>query len=193
MSAKLIAISLFGVVLMAALSPTLLITHNGVQNPRQVFLIDHGTHTSLAIETRNQTLIRFAYGDKNYYAKRDTSLASGGNALLIPTPAVLARGELEAIAEVESIIDALPVVVQKVYQLQVEASRAEELISDLDEIYLKAGDELIEVPAYGLNFAPHPENYYWANNSSTMIASWMRQMGIRTVGLGAIASWRLLN
>ena len=178
---------------MAALSPTLLTTQNGIQNPRQVFLIDHGTHTSLAIETRDQTLIRYAYGDKNYYAKRDTSLASGANALLIPPPAVLAREELKATAEVESIIDALPVVVQKVYHLQVEASRAEELISDLDGIYLKAGNELIEVPAYGLNFAPHPDNYYWANNSSTMIASWLRQMGIRTFCLGAIASWRVLE
>ena len=64
MRVKLIAVSLVGIFLVSALSPTVLIPPRDLTDPRQVFLIDHGTHTSIAIETNQETFIRYAYGDK---------------------------------------------------------------------------------------------------------------------------------
>jgi hypothetical protein len=193
MRVKLIAVSLIGLFLVSALSPTVLIPPRDLSDPRQVFLIDHGTHTSIAVETNQETFIRYAYGDKNYYALRNTDLSSGARALLMPTDAVLARAELAITPSVEGVIDGLPVVVQKVYPLQVEGSKADQLISSLDEIFAEGKENLIEVPAYGLDFVPHPDDYSWVNNSSTMIASWMRQMEITTIGWGLLAYWRDTN
>ena len=193
MRVKLIAVSLVGLFLVSALSPTVLIPPRDLTVPRQVFLIDHGTHTSIAIETNQETFIRYAYGDKNYYALRNTDLASGVRALLIPTDAVLARAELAITPSVEGVIDSLPVVVQKVYPLQVEGFKADQLISSLDEVYINGQEDLIEVSAYGLNFVPHPDDYSWMNNSSTRIASWMRQMEITTIGWGLLADWRVMG
>ena len=111
--------------------------------------------------------------------------------LLISTDAVLARAELAITPNVEGVIDSLPVVVQKVYPLQVEGLKADQLISSLDEIFVEGKEDLIEVPAYGLNFVSHPEDYSWVNNSSTTIASWMRQTEIATIGWGLSAYWRV--
>ena len=80
MRVRLLAVSLLGLFLVSALSPTVLIPQRDLTNPRQVFLIDHGTHTSIAIETNQETITRYAYGDKNYYALRNTDLASGARA-----------------------------------------------------------------------------------------------------------------
>ncbi len=51
-------------------------------------------------------------------------------------------------------------------------------------------DHLV-VPAYGLVFAPHPTDYIWWNNSSTVIAGWLAEMGVEVKGLGLIASWQV--
>ena len=112
---------------------------------------------------------------------------------MIPTNAVLARSEITITPSVERVIYALPVVVQKVYPLQVEGFKADQLISSLDEIFVEGREALIEVPADGLNFVPHPDHYSWVSNSSTMIASWMRQMEITTIGCGLLAYWRVTN
>jgi hypothetical protein len=42
-----------------------------------------------------------------------------------------------------------------------------------------------------LVFAPHPTGYAWWNNSSTVIAGWLAEMGVEVTGPGLIASWRV--
>ncbi len=40
-------------------------------------------------------------------------------------------------------------------------------------------------------FAPHPTDYVWWNNSSTLIAGWLAEMGVEVKGLGLIAYWQV--
>ncbi len=47
------------------------------------------------------------------------------------------------------------------------------------------------VPAYGLVFAPHPTDYVWWNDASTVIAGWLAEMGVEVKGLGLIAYWQV--
>ena len=56
---------------------------------------------------------------------------------------------------------------------------------------MEGKEDLIGVPSYGLNFAPHPDDYSCVNNSSTMIASWIRQMETITIGWGLLAYWKV--
>lgn len=162
------------VVLLLVLSifpATIVFPPNDPISPRQLFLIDHGTNSSLAIETESGDLIRYAYGDMRYYANRDTSLSSGAAALLIPTPATLARAELKAPATLANLESQLLVVVDITHQIAVSSAKADSLISRLDGIYDVGQADLISVAAYGLDFVPHPNDYFWANNSSTVIAT----------------------
>ena len=80
MRVKLIAVSLIGLILVSALSPTVLIPPRELTDPLEVFLIVHGTHTSITIENNKETFIRYAYGDKYFNALRNTDLASGARA-----------------------------------------------------------------------------------------------------------------
>ena len=186
-----VALTLIGLLFLSAFTPTVLIPPSPGADSRKVFVIDHGTHSSLAIETSSGDMLRFAYGDERYYAKRDTSLGSGAAALLWPTPSTLGRGELLPPASKENLESQLRVVVQIIYELEVPSSKADELIAKLDAIYVAGEAQHIDVPAYGLVFAPHPDSYFWANNSSSVIAGWLREMGVGVFGWGLLASWRV--
>ena len=192
MKTRFASISLLGLLFLSLFSPTVLIPEESVIESSKVFVIDHGTHTSLAVQKDSQSFIRYAYGDKNYYANRETSLSSGAAALLVPTESVLARGELSGIESAADFEQALPVVIQKVYEFDVEKPKANALISKLDSMHSASKDQ-IEVPAYGLVFADHASDYHLISNSSTMIASWLREMGVRTIGWGLIASWAVVS
>lgn len=172
-------------------TPTYIYPPKNLIEPRGVFVIDHGTHSSLAIENSRQQLIRYAYGDFRYYALRDTGLSSGAAALLFPTPATLGRAEIKGGASLENLSEQLVVAVEVIYQLEVEASAADQLISKLDSIHLIEREKHVDVPAYGLVFAPHPDDYFWAHNSSTIVADWLRDMRVELLGWGLIASWGL--
>jgi hypothetical protein len=160
-------------------------------DPRAIYVIDHGTHTSLVIQTSDNKMLRYSYGDFRYYALRDTSLASGAAALFWPTPATLGRGELEGPVSEKSLRGQLVVVVEQIYALEVAASKADRLILDLDAIYFAGKDQLVKVPEYGLNFAPHPIDYFWNSNSSTMIGVWLKQLGADVFGWALISSWNV--
>ena len=178
-----------GLLVMSVLTPTQLFPESQISEKRQVLLIDHGTHSSLALETNEGGLIRFAYGDLRYYANRDTSLESGAAALLWPTPATLGRAELAGPPTAQNLKSQLVVVVDTIYSIEAEAAAVDELIAKLDQIHSSGEAQHVAVPAYGFVFAPHPDDYFWANNSSTMIADWLRELGVSTFGWGLLASW----
>lgn len=182
---------LVGLLFLSSFAPTILFPPQLDQAGSRVFLLDHGTHSSIVIETSQNNMIRYAYGDLNYYAKRDTSLGSGAAALLWPTSATLGRGTLTSVQSEEDLLKQIPVVIDKVYLIEVPASAAIALVAELEKIYKAGEDQLIEVTPYGLDFVPHPERYFWANNSSTTIAGWLRSLGVGVLGWGFFASWRV--
>ncbi len=162
-----------------------------ISDPRVVFVIDHGRHSSVAIETPSGNLVRYSYGDMRYYRDQDTSLRSGAAALLWPTPATLGRAELAGEATASSLQTQLVVGVQEILTLEVSGEKADALMEKLDSIHQEGVADHLVVPAYGLVFAPHPTDYIWWNNSSTVIAGWLAEMGVEVNGLGLIASWRV--
>ena len=171
--------------------PTSVTAPTNITDERQVFLIDHGTHSSLAIETAAGDMVRYAYGDLRYYANRDTRLASGAAAVLIATPATLGRAELQGPAQTDNLRRQLVVLVDTIYTLEVEAAQGDRLMRKLDQLHQAGAAEHISVPAYGLVFAPHPDHYIWYRNSSTVIAGWLEEMDVVVFGWRLLANWRL--
>jgi hypothetical protein len=171
--------------------PTTVTVPENPTDPRAIYVIDHGTHTSLVIQTSDNKMLRYSYGDFRYYALRDTSLASGAAALFWPTPATLGRGQLEGPVSEKSLRDQLVVVVEQIYELEVAAEKADRLILDLDAIFFTGKDQLVKVPEYGLIFAPHPIDYFWNSNSSTMIGVWLKKLGADVFGWALISSWNV--
>jgi hypothetical protein len=180
-----------GLLVVSVLVPTSVTVPKNPTDPRAVYLIDHGTHSSLVIQTSDNKMLRYSYGDFRYYALRDTSLASGAAALFWPTPATLGRGELKGPVSEKSLRDQLVVVVEEIYRIEVAAEKADRLILDLDAIYFAGEGALVKVPEYGLIFAPHPIDYFWNSNSSTMIGVWLKKLGADVFGWALISSWNV--
>lgn len=162
-----------------------------VAEPRAVFVIDHGRHSSIAIETASGDLVRYSYGDQRYYRDQDTSLASGAAALLWPTPATLGRAQLATEATAASLRAALVVGVEDILPLQVEGRLADRLMADLDQLHIQGVADHVFVDAFGLVFAPHPTDYVWWHNSSTVIAGWLEELGVDVRGPGLVAAWEI--
>jgi hypothetical protein len=170
---------------------TVLTPPQNPDNPRTVFLIDHGRHSSLVISTDGGELVRYAYGDWRYYADQDTSIASGAAALFWPTPATLARGELKGPADVDTLRGQLRVGVQEIHVFEVAGVDADRVAQYLDELHLDGVADHTYVAAYDMVFAPHPEPYTWRNNSASVLADWVEEMGVEVRGLGLVASWEV--
>lgn len=158
---------------------------------RAVFVIDHGRHSSIAIETASGDLVRYSYGDQRYYRDQDTSLQSGAAALLWPTAATLGRAQLHTEATAASLRAALVVGVEDILPLQVEGQRADRLMGTLDDLHSQGVADHVFVDGFGLVFAPHPSDYVWWNNSSTVIAGWLEELGVDVRGAGLVASWEI--
>jgi hypothetical protein len=65
-----------------------------VAEPARVALLDHGRHASLVLKTAESGMVRYAYGDWDWYAQGTTGAIEGSAAVLWPTRAALGRRRL---------------------------------------------------------------------------------------------------
>lgn len=161
--------------------------------PRPVFLLDHGRHTSLVVSTDTGQMVRYAYGDWRYYADGDTRLRSGLAALFCRTPATLARRELAGPPEEMAILRQLRVGVEQIHPLAVPGANADRLREELDALHARGEAEHLYVPEYDLVFAPYPEPYTWRNNSARKVAEWLRALDVEVKGLALISRWEVIE
>lgn len=177
--------------LISGCATTLIPPDREVADPRPVFLLDHGRHTSLVVGTAEGSMIRYAYGDWRFYADQDMRLRTGLAALLWPTPATLARRELTGPADEITLLSRLRVGVRGVYELRVPGNAADRLRQELDEVHGQKPEKHQYVEVYDFVFAPHPEPYTFLNNSNTKVAQWLRRMEVNVRGPALLSLWRL--
>jgi hypothetical protein len=162
-------------------------------DPRAVFVVDHGRHTSLVLVTDAGNMVRYAYGDWRYYADQDTRLRSGVAALFCRTPSTLARREFAGPPEETVLLERLRVGVQTIHLLEVRGADADRLRAELDALHEQGADRHQYVAVYDLVFAPHPEPYSWRNNSATKIGEWLEEMGVGVRGQALVSRWEVLK
>jgi hypothetical protein len=160
------------------------------QDPALVFVLDHGRHTSLVVSTPDGALVRYAYGDWRYYAERLTGPGHAVAALLWSTEGALGRRELPGPATVAAVRNQVPLVIDSLYEIEVERARVEALRAQLDAIFEAAGQPR-ETPETHLFFVPHPRAYTLRHNSNTAIAGWLEQLGCEVRGAAILANWRI--
>jgi hypothetical protein len=185
-------LSVFFILVLSGCGTTTLKPPTNPPDPRTVFVLDHGRHTSLVVTTDAGDLVRYAWGDWRYYADQDTRLRTGAAALFCGTPSTLARRELVGPAEAAALVAQLRVGVQMIHVLQVDGADADRLRAELDALHAKGADRHRYVAVYDLVFAPYPEPYTWRNNSTTKIAEWLDAMGVEVSGPALVARWQVV-
>jgi hypothetical protein len=158
-------------------------------DPALVFVLDHGRHTSLVLATPEGRLVRYAYGDWRFYAERRTSLGNAVAAIFWGTRGALGRSQLEGPPTPERVRSAVPLMIDSLYQIEVERDRIEALRARLDAIFATAERELYSPDAF-LLFVEHPRNYTLRHNSNRVIGDWLQELGCEVRGQRLFANWR---
>jgi hypothetical protein len=161
-----------------------------LEAPAQVFVLDHGRHTSLVVSTPAGDLVRYAYGDWRFYAERETGPWRAVAALGWSTPSALGRRELPGPPTAATVRRRIPLQIDALHEISVERARIEALRAELDAIFA-AAEEVRETPETHLFFVPHPQAYNLRHNSNTVVARWLEQLGCEVSGPALVARWRI--
>ncbi len=169
---------------------TAIVAPANVQDPLPVFILDHGRHTSLVLP-HPEGVVRYAYGDWDWYAEVETGAVEATSALLWPTRAGLGRRLIAAPATEAGVRGGLKVGIQSLHSVQVESKAVESLRATLETLYQVNLDSLKFNAAYDLAFVHHPVPYSLWHNSNHQVANWLRQLGCVVQGSGFWARWRV--
>lgn len=161
------------------------------EEPRPVFLLDHGRHASLILPAGDGTMVRYSYGDWRYYARRKTGVIQASTAVLWPTRAGLGRRELASPPTSASVRQSVRVGIEHMYELTAGAEAIRQLRHHLDSIFRTNTDTHLYNPAYDLDFVHHPRSYWVFHNSNQVVARWLRQLGCAVRGPTLLSRWRV--
>jgi hypothetical protein len=164
-----------------------------IKQPRPVYLVDHGRHTSLVLTREDESMVRYLYGEWRWYALQEAGPLRLIPTAFIPTQATLGRRELSGPPTESSIRRQVPVVIRKVHELPAEADLIDRMDHRLDLRFNAAIETLHYNVDYDLEFVHDPVDYTIFYNSNHVIADWLRELGIEVGGNPVWATWRILN
>lgn len=161
-----------------------------VADPVDVYLLDHGRHASLVLPYGEEGVVRYSYGDWQWYVEGHRHAGSALAAMLWPTRGALGRRvhpQLEVPAELSRVA---PEGIERSYPLTVERARTRSLRRRLDARFAVAGPA-VESTAFDLTFVPHPRAYWLAHQSNLVVARWLGELGVAVRGTPWLSRWYL--
>ncbi|WP_163557415.1 hypothetical protein [Halomonas sp. NO4] len=161
-----------------------------VADPVDVYLLDHGRHASLVLPHHESGVVRYSYGDWQWYVEGQRHLLSATAAMLWPTSGALGRRVDEGLALPRELSRLAPEGVAESYSLVVERSRARALSRRLDARFAAAAPG-VESPTFNLVFVRDPRGYWLAHQSNLVVADWLEELGVEVQGLPWLSRWRL--
>jgi hypothetical protein len=161
-----------------------------LSDPVEVFVVDHGRTTSLVVPAADGRLLRYAYGDWDWYALGRHTVWHGTKALLWPTQGALGRGLLDGPATSEQVRHQVPSP-EAIHCVPVERARLHAFETRMEALYDSGRDRAVSNPDTGMSFVRHPQAYTLLRNSNHEVASWLRELGSTTRGLSVGANWRV--
>lgn len=162
-----------------------------VADPAQIGILDHGWTASLIMEIPDRGMLRYAYGDWNWYALGQTGPAEASSAMLWPSEAALGRMELPGPFSPTAVSREVRVSIEQALYLIVDARDVRRLVDRLDRIFDENRARSVYNEAPHLVFVPHPEPYSMFHNSNHMVAAWLEQLGCRLDGITLFSNWKL--
>ena len=161
-----------------------------IGDPAQIGVLDHGHHASLIVEMPGDGMLRYSYGDWQWYALRRTGPGEASSALLWPSQAALGRKELPGPFSPMAVSRQVRVPIEHALYLTVEAREVRRLIERLDRIYYEHIAARVYNEAYDLVFVPHPEPYSLFHNSNQVVGQWLEHLGCRVEGAPLFSIWQ---
>lgn len=161
-----------------------------LSEPVDVYLVDHGRHSSLVLE-RPDGVVRYAYGEWDWYARDRRGSLAAMSAMLWPSRGALGRKVYPGVEVPPFPERIVPEGFEEVFVLRAEAARVRQLRSHLDAIFEEGRGDLIYHSFYDLEFVPYPRAYWLAHQSNVVTAEWLRQLGFTVRGTAWSSNWRI--
>jgi len=172
---------------------TTIVPPTHLKQSERVALLDHGRHSSLILPDAGGKMIRYSYGDWQYYALEKTGVLQGSAALFWPSQACLGRRVLTGPVSPENIRHRVVIGIEKILLIHVEGKQIQDLRDHLDGIYMSNQETLIYNPAYDLEFVHHPDPYWIFHNSNQVIGKWLEKLGCSLQGLSLFSDWKVVD
>lgn len=161
------------------------------EDPTTVYLLDHGRTPSLVLPLDDDRMVRYAYGDWQYYARSQDDLFTGLRALLAPTQAGIGRRIMPGPANLDTLREQLLVGVEAIHPITVPREQVAALQEELDALFEQQAGQSVTNPSAALVFVPHPEPYAIGHNSNHVAAEWLAELGCEICGPANRSDWRL--
>lgn len=162
-----------------------------VAAPARVGLLDHGLHASLVLELPDKSIVRYGYGDWDWYALGQTGVVQGSRAILWPSKAALGRRHLPGPFSPTAVSEQVRIVIEDAIYIEVEADRVRQLVERLDAIFDENIATRVHNPASDLELVKHPDAYWLLHNSNQMVGRWLESLGSEVRGFAILSIWRL--
>lgn len=159
--------------------------------PQVVFVLDHGRHASLVLPAVEGGVVRYTYGDWNYYARGEAGVLEATGAAVWPTTAGLGRRQLQTPGTSTGVRAAVLVGIEHLHEVTVAMQAIHRLRARLDTIYRTNIATLRYNPAYDLEFVQHPATYTIVHNSNRVVAGWLRELDCQVTGLLLLSRWQV--
>jgi hypothetical protein len=158
--------------------------------PVAAFLLDHGRHASLVLETE-EGMTRYAWGDWDYYALNRTGPLRASGALFAANTSGLARKRLPGPAAATRVRRQVAVPIEALWRIEVAEEHAHRLHARVDQRFREARATLTINPLYDLEFVHGGEPYNWTRNSNHQVGYWLRALGCEVRMGGPFSDWRV--
>lgn len=186
----LVVLSLLGTVAPLGCTTTI-VPPRSTDEPTTVFVLDHGHTTSLVLPDASGDLLRYAFGDLNYYALGNDGAHRAAVALFWPTQGVLGRKRFAGPAESAAVERGVRSGIRQLHELQVERGRVDRLRTRLEQVFHEQRETLVVNESVDLTFVHYPQTYSYFYNSNHAVVDWLRELGCRVEGPAVYARWRV--
>jgi hypothetical protein len=187
----LVLIVAIGMLALPLACTTTIIQPTTPRDPVNVYLINHGHTSSLVLPTNDGAMIRYVYGDWNYYALGNRGLRDAIVALFWPTLGTLGRQRIERASDIEGLRRQVGIEIEQIHTLEVERSDVERLGTRLEEILEGQHEMLVVNTANGMEFGHHPQSYSYFHNSNHVAAGWLKEIGCQVRGPAFSSRWEV--
>lgn len=186
-----LVLSVLAVVVLSGCAAATIVPPAAVSDPVRAAVLDHGRHSSLLLQRSDGSVVRYAYGEWEWYAVGRTGPGRAVGALFWPSEAALGRRQLPGPLTREAAREQVGEGFEDILIFEVEAVRAERLDRRLDALFRSGQARLAYNRDFDLEFVPVEASYWIGRNSNLVMAEWLEELGCRVDDPGVLSAWRL--